>query len=139
MSQPGSQLEPHINVAPPEAFLTRSMDWVTTAIPASQLEARRWHARKWVGRSERVLFLRLHDGAGNPVAFANVICLGTRLGAMTDEKGVAWLHEMPMDSVQVKVMTTLHGSTIAGIRIRAGELAGLDLQAPPQKKPAPVD
>ena len=132
MRQPVSQFEPYIAVNEPEVYLTHSTEWVFTSIQAKELDAHRAHAGKWLG-SERVLFLRLHDGDGKPVAYANVICLGTRLGTMADEMGIAWLHGMPEDSMQVKVITTLNGSGVAWVEIGMGQLVGLDVQVSPAK------
>ncbi len=134
LKAPVEQFEPSVAVAPPVTNRSGATDWVFTSIPTNQLDTRRRRSREWLG-TERTLFLRLHDDHDEPIGYANVICLGSRLGAMTDESGVAWLHGMTDDTTQVRFLVPPFGTTTRQVVIGQGQLVGLDVQAPPFVKP----
>lgn len=134
MREPVGQLEPYLGGDPPQAKPTGGTEWVFTSIPPSQFDARRRHGRDWIG-TERGLFVRIHDGRGKPLGYVNIVCLGSRLGAMTDDNGVAWLHGMPEDTVLVRILATGYESATKRVGIGKGQLVGLDVQAPLPRKP----
>ena len=128
------QVEPYIEPARPTESGTvgpfsAQTEYVFRLIPADELVAEQRLAARRFSR-ERVLFLRLQDEDRRPVAFANVICLGTRLGTMTYDKGVAWLHGMEADSVAIKIMSTFRGSGVHSVRVPEGEVVGLEVRLP---------
>ncbi len=60
-----------------------------------------------------------------PVAFANVIILGTRQGAMTDEAGNFVIPGVPVGTVQVQVQSVAHGKQVQEVRVNAGAVTNV--------------
>ena len=82
-----------------------------TEIPSQELEALQMQSGKRF-EGERVMFLRLRARDGSPLAYANVACPASRVGVIADEGGIAWLHGMTADTVEVRVVALVKGSSV---------------------------
>ncbi|MBI1796779.1 MAG: carboxypeptidase regulatory-like domain-containing protein [Candidatus Eisenbacteria bacterium] len=60
------------------------------------------------------------DKNKNPVAFANVIVLGTKQGAMTDEKGVYVVPGVPVGAAQLQIQATGYDKVVESVQVNAG-------------------
>jgi outer membrane receptor protein involved in Fe transport len=60
------------------------------------------------------------DKAGGPIAFANVIILGTRSGTATDEKGDFVLVGVPVGTIQLQVQPLGYDRQIQTVQVNAG-------------------
>jgi outer membrane receptor protein involved in Fe transport len=63
---------------------------------------------------------RVTDKGKEPIAFANVIVLGTRAGTATDEKGNFVLVGVPVGSVQLQVQPLGYDKQIQTVQVNAG-------------------
>src|SRR5262249_27667773 len=62
----------------------------------------------------------------DPVAFANVVVLGTRQGTMTDETGAFVIAGVPVGSYQVKLQAIGYDPVIQTVQVNAGQTAVLN-------------
>ena len=68
---------------------------------------------------------RVTEKGKDPVASANVIILGTRLGAMTDENGSFTITGVPVGAAKIQVQSVAHGKLIQDVQVNAGQTANL--------------
>jgi hypothetical protein len=59
----------------------------------------------------------------DPVSFANVIVMGTRLGTMTDETGAYVIGGVPVGTYTVKLQAIGYDPVIQSVQVNAGETA----------------
>jgi len=59
----------------------------------------------------------------DPVAFANVVVLGTRQGSMTDETGAFLIAGVPVGTYQVKLQAIGYDPVIQTVQVNAGQTA----------------
>lgn len=103
-----------------------------TSIPNEELAIRRTQAAMRF-EGERVMFLRLRAFDGTPLAHANVFCPASRVGAIADEGGIAWLHGMQADSVEVRIVALARGTSVSTgfvAIVAAGEVMGFNIRTP---------
>ena len=62
----------------------------------------------------------------DPVAFANVVVLGTKQGTMTDETGAFVIAGVPVGSYQVKLQAIGYDPVIQTVQVNAGQTAVLN-------------
>jgi len=76
------------------------------------------------------------DSTGNPQVFANVIVLGTRRGAPTDEQGNFIITRVPVGARTIKVQALLRGPAVVHANVGAGETVELHIVVPPDLPPS---
>lgn len=76
---------------------------------------------------------------GQPVAYANIIILGTRQGSMTDETGHFTIPGVPVGSYQVKLMATGYDPVIQQVQVNAGTTATVNFTVGAQKVVKQID
>lgn len=76
---------------------------------------------------------------GQPVAYANVIILGTRLGTMTDENGNFSIPGVAVGSYQVKMMATGYDPVIQQVQVNAGATSTVHFTVGAQKVVKQID
>ncbi len=59
----------------------------------------------------------------DPVAFANVVVLGTKQGAMTDENGKFVIAGVPVGTHQIRVQALGYEATTVEVQVNAGQIA----------------
>jgi outer membrane receptor protein involved in Fe transport len=69
----------------------------------------------------------------DPIAYANVIVLGTKIGTMTDENGTYLLVGVPVGTVQVQVQPTGYDKQVQTVQVNAGATSTLDFGFSEQK------
>src|SRR5436190_815698 len=57
---------------------------------------------------------------GTPLGYANIILLGTRQGAASDESGSFVIPGVPVGTYQVKLMATGYDPVIQSVQVNAG-------------------
>jgi outer membrane receptor protein involved in Fe transport len=63
---------------------------------------------------------KVTDKSGDPIAFANVIILGTRSGTATDDKGDFVLVGVPVGTVQIQVQPLGYDKQVQSVQVNAG-------------------
>jgi Ca-activated chloride channel family protein len=71
---------------------------------------------------------RVLDASQQPVAYANVVVLGARVGALTDENGNYRIVGAPAGEQQVKVQAIGRDPFVAPVRVEPGRTATADLR-----------
>ena len=66
---------------------------------------------------------RVIEKGGNPIAFANVIILGTKQGTQTDEDGNFVLVGVPVGTVQIQVQPLGYDKQVQSVQVSAGVTA----------------
>jgi outer membrane receptor protein involved in Fe transport len=70
---------------------------------------------------------------GTPLGYANVIVLGTRQGAASDENGNFVITGVPVGTYQVKLMATGYDAVIQSVQVNAGQVATMTFSVGAQK------
>ncbi len=68
-----------------------------------------------------------------PLGYANVIVLGTRQGAMTDENGKYVIRGVPVGTYQVKLLATGYDPIVQQVQVNAGATSTVDFTVGAQK------
>ncbi len=104
----------------PEAAQPEDHAPVIRRLPSQSLGARE---RKQAGAlsAERVLLVKIHDRNGSPVSYATVLCVGTKLGGLTDERGWACVHGMQSDSLTFKALIAGCDPFLVEMSVKVGE------------------
>ena len=83
---------------------------------------------------------RVLDERQQPLAYANVIVLGTRVGTMTNENGEYTIPGVPPGTYEIKVMATGYDPEIrAGVVVEGGQTSQTDLQVGSAKVVKQID
>lgn len=69
---------------------------------------------------------RVLEGNGRPVAYANVIVLGTRLGGMTDENGAFVIKGIAPGAYQAKLLATGYDPVLLPVQVQEGATVTAD-------------
>ena len=70
---------------------------------------------------------------GAPLSYANVIVLGTKQGAASDENGNFVIAGVPVGTYQVKLMATGYDAVIQSVQVNAGQVATVTFSVGAQK------
>ena len=70
---------------------------------------------------------KVTDKGGDPIAFANVIILGTKQGTQTDENGNYVLVGVPVGTAQIQVQPLGYDKQIHAVQVSAGSTTTLNL------------
>jgi len=95
-----------------------------TSRPAATAPAKPGGATAPVGAVGKIAG-RIMDGK-EPVAFGNVIVLGTKQGTMSDDNGNFVIAGVPVGTYQVKMLFTGHDPVIKPVTVNAGQTTVLD-------------
>jgi outer membrane receptor for ferrienterochelin and colicin len=76
---------------------------------------------------------RILEKGKEPIAYANVIVLGTKLGTMTDEAGTFLLVGVPVGPVQIQVQATGYDKQVQTVQVNAGATSTLNFDFGAQK------
>src|SRR5262245_9272690 len=66
---------------------------------------------------------RVTERGKDPVASANVIALGTKQGAQTDENGSFLIVGVPVGTQQIQAQSLAHGKEVLSVQVTAGQTA----------------
>ena len=76
---------------------------------------------------------KLLEKGKDPIAYANVIVLGTKNGTMTDETGTYLLIGVPVGAAQIQVQATGYDKQVQSVQVNAGATSVLNFDFGQQK------
>ena len=82
---------------------------------------------------------KLLEKGKDPIAYANVIVLGTKNGTMTDESGTYVLTGVPVGAAQIQVQATGYDKQVQTVQVNAGATSVLNFDFGQQKIKAGLD
>jgi len=71
---------------------------------------------------------KVREKGKDPIAYANVIVLGTKLGTMTDENGAYLLVGVPVGGAQIQVQAAGYHKQVQNVQVNAGATSTLDFE-----------